>query len=534
MTFKKTCHLLILLLIITATSPVEAQMLFNKNTFKLGQTLHHISNDYVEPTEIDNITEQAIIDMLKKLDPHSTYISKEDVKAMNEPLEGNFEGIGVTFNILEDTIYIISPISGGPSEKVGIMAGDRIVTIEGENVAGTNIKSKGVRDRLLGEKGTKVTVGIKRKGNKDLLSFTITRDKIPIYSIDANYMMNDSIGYIKVNRFSRTTMNEFFEAFEELEKKGMNNLILDLSGNGGGYLEVAVRLADQLLSDEKLLVYTEGENSPRYEHTANDPGRFEEGKLAILIDEGSASASEIVSGAVQDWDRGVIIGRRSFGKGLVQKPFMLSDSSLIRLTIARYHTPTGRMIQKPYKKGYEAYRKDIINRFNKGELMSQDSIHFPDSLKYKTLRNKRPVYGGGGIMPDFFIPLDTTHITDFYRKIMSHGFLNRFVLNYVDDHRKELDKKYPEFAQYKAHFTVPETLVNKLVQFAEEEGLTPLPDELESSKKQIKHVIKSYIARDLWEMNEFHQIFNKENETIQEAFKILQSNKRYRNILTGK
>ncbi|MFW6275972.1 MAG: S41 family peptidase, partial [bacterium] len=312
------------------------------------------------------------------------------------------------------------------------------------------------------------------------------------------------------------------------------NLILDLSGNGGGYLEVAVRLSDQFLSDDKLLVYTEGEHSSRYEHTASDPGKFEKGKLAILIDEGSASASEIVSGAVQDWDRGVIIGRRSFGKGLVQKPFMLSDSSLIRLTIARYHTPTGRMIQKPYKNGYEEYRKDIIKRLNKGELMSQDSIHFPDSLQYKTLKNKRPIYGGGGIMPDYFIPLDTTHITDFYRKIMAHGFLNRFVLNYVDDHRKTLNKKYPDFSAFKEHFTVPQALVDKLVQYAEEKGLTPLPNELKASKTQIKHMIKSYIARDLWEMNDFYQILNEENEAIQEALKILRSNERYTNILTGK
>ncbi|OFY73322.1 MAG: peptidase S41, partial [Bacteroidetes bacterium RIFOXYA12_FULL_33_9] len=377
---------------------------FNNSVFKLSKVLNLISTFYVDTVNQDQLTEEAIIGMLKFLDPHSIYISKEEVEEMNEPLEGNFEGVGVQFNILNDTIVVVSPIPGGPSEKVGIQAGDRFVTINGENVAGIGIRNNDVVEKLRGAKGTTVNVGMKRKGTKEILDFTITRDKIPIYSLDASYMINKEVGYIKLNRFAATTMEEYYKAVENLKANGAKHLIIDLQDNSGGYLNTSIDLADEFLKDQKLIVYTEGVKSPKHEYKATGRGNFEEGKVIVLVNEGSASASEILSGALQDWDRGVVIGRRTFGKGLVQRPFNLPDGAMIRLTIARYYTPTGRLIQKSYEGGFNDYSRDLINRYNSGEFLSEDSIHFPDSLKYKTLQNSRNVYGGGGIMPDIFIP----------------------------------------------------------------------------------------------------------------------------------
>jgi carboxyl-terminal processing protease len=504
-----------------------------ENGLKLKDLLQYIDQEYVDTVNLDQLTESAIIKILHDLDPHSSYISREDVKEMNEPLIGNFEGIGITFNVLDDTIYVISPISGGPSEKVGIMAGDRIVLIEGENVAGTGITSKGVRDRLLGDKGTQVTVGIKRRGVNEILDFTITRDKIPIYSLDASYMINDSIGYIRINRFARTTLKEFFEAIYKLREQDMKHLVLDLSGNGGGYLEIAVHLADQFLGYDKLIVYTEGEHNERHPYQSTPFGQFKKGRLVVLIDEGSASASEIVTGAIQDWDRGVVIGRRSFGKGLVQKPFYLPDSSMIRLTIARYYTPTGRLIQKSYDKGFDEYRKDIINRYNNGELSDEDKISFPDSLKYYTLRNKRVVYGGGGIMPDYFIPYDTSYYTDYYRSLLSKGILNRFVLNYVDENRKNILKEYSDFESFEKKYEVDGRMLEKLINYAEKNEVEKNQEEYATSKEQIRHLIKAYIARDIWTTTEFYRIFNTRNESMQKALEILISPEVYEKKLKG-
>ena len=404
----------------------------NQQVFKLKKVLDLINIFYVDTVNQDRIVEDAISGMLGDLDPHSVYISKDEVKSMNEPLQGNFEGIGIEFNILHDTIIVVSPIPGGPSDKLGIRGGDRIVTIEGKNVAGIGIKTADVRKKLLGPKGTIVNVGIKRRGEKNILDYTITRDKIPLFSLDAAYIVDNKTGYIKLNRFSASTMKEYKEAIAKLQTQGIENLILDLEGNGGGYLNTAIELADEFLDDKKLIVFTKGRNDPKTEHFANQSGSFENGKLIVLIDEGSASAIEIVTGAIQDWDSGIVICRRSFGKGLVQRQYPLPDASEIRLTIARYYTPTGRCIQKPYDKGVKNYQKDLINRYNKGELTQQDSIHFPDSLKYQTLTRKRTVYGGGGIMPDIFVPLDTSEITDYYRDLIRKGVLNRFALNYAE------------------------------------------------------------------------------------------------------
>ncbi len=514
-------YLLVILLAILP-STLFSQYL-TEDIFKFSRALGYISSFYVDTVNTTKIVENAIISTLKELDPHSVYIPADEVKEMNEPLEGNFEGIGIQFNILNDTLYVISPISGGPSEKVGLRAGDRIVEIDGENVAIIKITTTGVRDRLLGEKGTKVKVGIKRKGIKEILYFTITRDKIPIYSVDAAYMVNDNIAYIKINRFAMTTLDEFLEKAEMLKNKGANSLILDLRDNGGGYLDKAIDLADQFLDKEQLIVYTKGSKVPRTQSEATGNGKFKDGNVLILIDEGSASASEIVSGAVQDWDRGIIVGRRSFGKGLVQKPMFLPDGSMIRLTIARYYTPTGRLIQKPYENGAEEYEKELLKRFEHGEFVNEDSINLPDSLKYYTLKNKRVVYGGGGIMPDIFVPLDTTKVTDYYSKMVRQGVLNSFILDYIDKNRKKLESDYPGFKVYNEEFEVTDEIIKSLREYAKENDIESTDEEVEKSKENFSLIIKGLIARDLWDMSEYFEIINTRDKGFKKAVEVMQN-----------
>ena len=442
--------LMVLVLTIFVMPFVNSQ--WNPEALKLAQVMDKVSRFYVDSIDDTKVVEHTIEQMLHDLDPHSSYLSKEDMEGLSEQLEGEFEGIGVSFNILEDTIYIIRAISGGPSEKVGIMAGDRIVKVEDEVVAGTGITTRDVQRLLKGPKGTRVEVSIRRRGEKELLDFNITRDKIPVFSLDASYMVNQRIGYVKLARFSHTTINEFEKAMKALRQEGMEDLILDLSGNGGGWLPVAVELADHFLAGNKEIVRTKGTKVPERKYQTRKTGLFEDGKLVIMIDGNSASASEIVSGAVQDWDRGVIVGRRSFGKGLVQQPFQLSDGSMIRLTVARYFTPTGRLIQKPYEKGYKEYELDLITRYNDGELTSADSIEFPESQRYYTLTMNRTVYGGGGIMPDYFVPIDTTDYSDYYRRLISKGTFNRFVLQYVDKHRDEFLEQYSGFESFNREY----------------------------------------------------------------------------------
>ncbi len=502
---------------------------------KFARTLEYVKRFYVDSVNSGKLVEDAIINMLEELDPHSSYMTAEEVKEMNEPLQGNFEGIGVSFNILNDTILIIQPVPGGPSEKLGILAGDKIIKINNENVAGTGITNKGVFDRLRGPKGTVVSISIKRTGTKGLLDYSITRDKIPINSLDAAYMIDDGVGYIKLNRFAATTTREFLTALDQLKRtkashgQKMNSLILDLSGNGGGYLEEAINLADQFLSSGKLILYTEGLNSPKMEFDATGAGEFEKGNLIVIIDESSASASEIVSGALQDWDRAIIVGRRSFGKGLVQRPFPLPDGSMIRLTVARYYTPTGRLIQKSYKKGYKNYENDLISRYNHGEFISADSIHFADSLKYYTLEKHKVVYGGGGIMPDIFVPLDTTSYSDFYRDLIRKGTLNRFILGYVDQNRKILNKNYPEFSAFRDKFEVTDDIFNQLLEFGKKDNLTASQKDLEASGKQIRLLIKAYIARDLWNSSEFYEIYNTDDKTVQKAVYVMKNWSKFNN-----
>jgi carboxyl-terminal processing protease len=509
-----------------STLEVRAQILSDE-LLKFSYVLNLIDHHYVDSTNESDLVENAIVEMLKTLDPHSTYLSKDEVKEMTEPLQGNFEGIGISFNILNDTIFVINPIPGGPSEKVGIKAGDRIVLIEGENVGGIGIKNSDVFAKLRGKKGSKVSVSIHRRSVDELLDFTITRDKIPIFSLDASYMINDDIGYIKINRFAITTMNEFNDALTDLKKKGAEDLILDLSGNGGGYLDVAIKLSDEFLEDGKMIVYTQGNTHPKRKYMSTSRGEFEKGRVVVLIDEGSASASEIVAGAIQDWDRGIIVGRRSFGKGLVQNPMLLFDSSMVRLTIARYYTPSGRLIQKPYDEGYEAYSKDLLNRLNKGELSSADSIIFPESLKYQTLVSKRTVYGGGGIMPDYFVPIDTTYQSEYYRKLIRNGIMNTFILNYVDNSRKKLHSKYEQIDSFIAGFEITDNLLKDLTDFADKEGLALDEEDLVVSQENIKLLMKSYIARDLWNTNEFYQVINKDNHILLKAIEVLEESEMY-------
>jgi len=390
--------------------------------------------------DMPKLVDKAIVSTLKNLDPHSAYIPKKDVKRADEPLKGSFEGVGITFQLYHDTILVIAPVPGGPSDKVGIMAGDKIIKVNGKDAYGENITNQWVMKHLRGKKGTRVTVDIYRQGVKGLLDFTIIRDKIPLNSIDASFMLTKKTGYIKLNRFAKQSKEEFDKAIDSLKKEGLKNLIFDLRGNSGGYLGTAKNIADEFLSDGKLIVYTEGIHSPRQDLDATNQGAFEKGKLIVLINEGSASASEIVSGAMQDWDRAILLGRRSFGKGLVERPFQLPDGSVVRLTVAHYYTPSGRCIQKPYNKGVDEYYKDFAERMKHGELIHPDSIHFPDSLKYKTSHG-RTVYGGGGIMPDIFVPWDSTRYDAMYSTLIRKGVFNAFVNDYLDKNRKHLLKK---------------------------------------------------------------------------------------------
>lgn len=504
----------------------------NQSSYKLSRVLDVINMFYVDTVNNDKLVEAAIVEMLKELDPHSVYVSKDEVKEMNEPLEGNFEGIGVQFNIYNDTIMVVNPIPGGPSEKLGIRAGDRIIKIDGQLVAGVGIKNNDVFKKLRGKKGTEVNVSIARKTEKDLLDFTISRDKIPIYSLDASYVIDKEIGYIKLNRFSATTIQEFDDAMKKLKGQGIKDLILDLSGNGGGYLNAAVDLADQFLDDKKLIVFTQGINSPRSDYKATEVGSWTTGRLIVLVDESSASASEILSGAVQDWDRGLIIGRRTFGKGLVQRPFNLPDGSLIRLTVARYFTPSGRLIQKSYEKGYDDYSKDILHRYNNGELIHADSIHFPDSLKFQTLNSKRTVYGGGGIMPDFFVPLDTMRYTDYYRNLMRKGVAYKYVIAYMDQNRATLKSQYPDFAKFKEGFQVTDVMVDSLISMATKEGVAKKNDEVDKSRNDIKLIMKALLARDLWNYSEYFEIINPSRDEYMKAIEVLRDKKLYTKKLT--
>lgn len=511
---------------------LSAQRISRLQQQKLAQTLSAISNLYVDSIGDEKLIASTIKSVLENLDPHSTYTPKEEVERMQAPLKGSFDGIGVQFQIIKDTINVVQTITGTPAEKVGVLPADKIIFIEDTLVAGTNIKNIDVLEKLRGKRGTVVKVKVKREGQKELITFAITRDKIPLHSVDAAYMAAPSIGYIKINSFGANTTEEFKVAFDNLKQQGMSKLILDLQRNGGGYLQTAIQLADEFLSIGRLIVYTEGDNSTRRDAKATYKGEFEQGELVILVDEYSASASEIVSGAIQDWDRGIIVGRRTFGKGLVQKGLDLIDGAIIRLTIARYHTPTGRSIQKPYAKGIENYQQDLIKRYNSGELMHADSVHFPDSLKYNTLRSKRTVYGGGGIMPDIFVPIDTTSFSRYHQSIVAKGIVNASVISYLGANNKTLKKRYPTFATYYKQYNVPQSLIDDIIKEATKEGIEFDKKEFEQSKELLTLQLKALIARNMWDESAYFQIINEENESLQKAIEILQDQAQYEHIIS--
>ncbi len=512
------------------TAPASSQKV-NEQTIKIGGTLGLIDRYYVDSADLGTLAEKAIIEILKNLDPHSTYISAKDVKDMNEPLYGNFEGIGIQFNLLYDTIIIIEPIAGGPSEKVGLKAGDRILTIDKERVTGIGINTSGVRSRLMGAKGTKVDISVLRRGVKDSLDFTIVRDKIPIYSLDASYMLNKETGYIKLNKFAATTEKEFSEAVAKLRKSNMQNLVLDLRGNGGGYMLAATALADKFFSDQKLLVYISGRSTPRQDHNSRGNGMLSSARVVVLTDEGSASASEILAGAFQDWDRAVIMGRRTFGKGLVQNGFDLADGSMIRLTIARYYTPTGRSIQSTYKDGYEKYMENFYKRFTDGEMMSADSTHFLDTIKYKTLINKRTVYGGGGIMPDVFVAVDTSFNSIYFRKLAGKNVLNSFALEYFDKNRTALTTTYKKFEDFKDRFSYSPDDIKAFIAKGEAEGVTYDEAQFNISKDEILLILKGLVASNIWQVSEYYQIINQNDNVIDRAVKVISDVNGYKSIL---
>jgi len=502
--------------------PVCSQGINHENLRKLNIAEMAITSLYVDTVNENKLVEDAIRGMLEKLDPHSSYSTPKETKQMNEPLNGSFEGIGVQFNMMEDTLIVIQPITKGPSEKVGILAGDRIVSVNDTAIAGVNMSREEIMRRLRGPKGTVARLGVVRQGISDRLLFNVVRDKIPVKSIDAVYMIRPQIGLIRIGNFGATTYQEFMDALKKLKKEGMTNLILDLQGNGGGYLQAAADIASEFLSQGDLIVYTEGRRVQRRDYTAQASGAFRQGKIVVLVDEYTASAAEIVTGAIQDQDRGQVVGRRTFGKGLVQRPIDLPDGSMIRLTIAHYFTPSGRCIQKPYEKGKQKdYAMDVVNRLKHGELTNKDSIHFADSLKYYTLHEKRVVYGGGGIMPDYFVPLDTLQYTKFHRELVAKNIVISQNLHYMDKHRKALLKQYPEFSLFKEQYEIPQSLLDTILKEGEKQKILPKDDnERQRTLATLKLQLKALIARDLWDMSEYFSIFNEESDIVKKALEL--------------
>ena len=482
-----------------------------------------ITNLYVDSVDEKKLVEDGIRGMIEKLDPHSSYSTAKETKQMNEPLQGSFEGIGVQFNMVQDTLLVIQPIVNGPSERVGILAGDRIVSVNDTAIAGVKMSKEDIMKRLRGVKGSKVKLGIVRRGIAGTLKFTVIRDKIPVKTLDAAYMIRPQVGYIRIGSFGLTTYNEFMDAVEGLKVLGMKDLILDLQENGGGYLMAAVQIANEFLHHDDLIVYTQGRRVPRQDYRADGKGKLVDGKVLVLINEYSASAAEIVTGAIQDQDRGEVVGRRSFGKGLVQRPIDFADGSMIRLTIAHYYTPSGRCIQKPYKKGEALdYAMDIEKRFKHGELYSADSIHFADSLKYKTLRKQRIVYGGGGIMPDYFVPLDTTLYTQFHRQLAARSYIINANLKYIDNNRKQLKKQFATFGDFNARYEVPQSFVDDVLQMAAKDKIKPKDDkELQATLPQLRRQLKALVARDLWDMSEYFQVINETNPIVGKAVELM-------------
>lgn len=534
---KKMKYLAAAVICAAATFGISAQYSRSNSASRQQQKLlmveNIVNNLYVDNVDEEKIVENAVRGILENLDPHSSYSTKEETTSSQETMQGSFSGIGIQFNMQKDTLYVVQTIAGGPSEKVGILPGDRFIAVDDSIIAGRKLKNTDIMKRLRGPKGTKVNIKVKRGSNAELLEFRITRDDIPLNSIDAVYMADGKTGYIRLSRFAATSYKEFKDAITKLKKQGMQQLILDLTDNGGGYMQIAAQIANEMLNRGNLIVYTQGRKSPRQNLNADGSGTFRTQKVVVMINQFSASASEILSGAVQDWDRGVVVGRRSFGKGLVQREFLLPDSSSFRLTIARYYTPSGRNIQKPYVKGdREDYDKDIIDRYNHGELQSADSIHFADSLKHTTLRLHRTVYGGGGIMPDVFVPLDTTQYTDYHRRLVAKGIIPQFALRYVDKNRADLKAQYPDAQKFIKEFTMTDEMLNNLVDAGKAEKVDFDKSQFAKSKEMLRTFVKAAIANDLFSTGAYFQIVNEQNDIYKEALSIINDDARYRKIIS--
>lgn len=519
-------RIFILVTIFSLTLVATAQEM-PSHILKLMYTSNIVSRFYVDETDNDKITETGIKAMLKELDPHSTYTDPKETKVLLEQMQGSFSGIGIQFNIVSDTLYVIQTTKNGPSERAGILAGDKIITVNDTVIAGVKMERSDIMSRLRGAKGTNVKIGVVRRGIDRILEFNLVRDDISTETVDAAYLIDDRNGYIRITSFGAKTHKEFVAKLDSLKSLGMKNLIIDLEGNGGGYLNAAVDIASELIDEESLVVYTEGRSNPRQDYLSKGKGRFLKGNLVVIVDETSASASEILAGAIQDWDRGLVVGRRSFGKGLVQRPFSLPDGSMIRLTIARYYTPTGRCIQKPYGNDSVKYEQDLMHRYNSGELTSADSIHFPDSLKTFTKKLKRPVYGGGGIMPDYFVPLDTLKYTKYHRELVAKGSIVQASLKYLDKNRQSIETEYSDIYDFDKRFEVNDEYLGMLKEQGENDNvvLEGGDEEYQKSLPEIKRQLKNLIARDIWSMDKFMEIYNRSNDMFLKAYELVREKK---------
>ena len=530
---KKIFFVVGILLALSLSINAQRTMSMPQAMQKLLNAEYAISSLYVDSVNEDKLIEEAIKGMLQSLDPHSSYTDAKETKELEEPLQGEFSGVGIQFNMNKDTLYVIQTVPGGPSERVGVLAGDRILYVNDTVSAGVKMRNSDIQKRLRGKKGTQVTIKVKRPNVKELITFRITRDNIPVHSIDASYMLDDHTGYLRISRFGAKTHEEMMEAMKDLKKQGMTQLVMDLSDNGGGYLNAAIDMCNEFLDRGQLMVYTEGENSPRNEANANGWGSYKDLHMVVMVNQYSASAAEIFAGAMQDWDRAVIVGRRTFGKGLVQRPFKFEDGSMMRLTVARYYTPSGRCIQKPYNRGdKKAYENELLERANEGEYYCLDSIQFNDSLRYTTRLNGRTIYGGGGVMPDVYVPIDTTEYSTYYRDLTAKGIINQYVIQYVDKNRKSISKQFATLQDFDGGFTVTDEMMRDFIAMGEKDSVKYDEEKYRTSEQLIKDIIKGLIARDVYsDQSAYNVIINHRNRDLQAAVAVLNDRDRYNSLL---